>query len=132
MQTGETIYKGETPHPTLLVGMLSVLSGMMFESIILIGVGAVCLGWWLQKKHKPNLLRKHDENTSGETIDLGNLEIPLTECSLGSPTFHYFLRGLPQVTQSVTARDPETGAVTQYLLITRSSGRTLLHPIINK
>lgn len=132
MQTSESIIKGERPHPAWFIGLIALMLGMILESVLLLAIGAACIAWWLPNKHKPSLLRKHEENTRGETINLGSVEIPLVECSIGTPKFYYFLRGLPQVTQLVTARDPETGAVSQYLLITRSNGRTLLHPIIEE
>ncbi|WP_342632696.1 hypothetical protein [Marinobacter alkaliphilus] len=100
------------------------------ESFILLAAFVICMAWWLPNKLKPSLLRKHEANTQEETINLGKIEIPLAECSMGTMKFHYFQRGLPQVTQLVTARDPETGAVSQYLLITRLNGLTRLHPII--
>jgi hypothetical protein len=130
MQTSKAIKKGERPHPALLTGLIAIPLGMTMESVILLAIGAACLAWWLPNICKPSLLRKHEDNTLGETIDLGRVEIPLTECSMGAPKFYYVLRGLPQVTQLITARDPDTGAVSQYLLITRCNGHTRLHPII--
>jgi hypothetical protein len=110
--------------------MVSGFLGVMMVSFILLAVFVICMAWWLPNKLKPGLLRKHEDNTQGETINRGNIELPLAECSMGSPKFYYVLLGLPQVTQLVTARDPETGAVSQYLLITRLNGHTKLHPII--
>ncbi|MDC9611845.1 hypothetical protein [Pseudoalteromonas sp. GABNS16H] len=130
MNTGPAIYKPEKPHPVLLAGMVSGFFGAVMESFILLAVFVICMAWWLPNKLKPSLLRKHEDNTEGETINLGKIEIPLAECSMGATKFHYFLRGLPQVAQLVTARDPETGTVSQYLLITRLNGHTHLHPII--
>lgn len=130
MQTSKAIIKGENPHPVGPIGLIALMLGMIMDSVLLLALGATCIAWWLTNKHKPNLLRRHGENTRDETIDLGRVEIPLSECSMGAPNFSYFRYGLPRVTQMVTSRDPETGAVGQYLLITRSDGRTLLHPII--
>ena len=130
MNTGPAIYKPEKPHPVLLAGMVSGFFGAVMESFILLAVFVICMAWWLPNKLKPSLLRKHEDNTEGETINLGKIEIPLAECSMGATKFHYFLRGLPQAAQLVTARDPETGTVSQYLLITRLNGHTHLHPII--
>ncbi|GAB0154557.1 hypothetical protein [Marinobacterium sp. BA1] len=129
MNTGPVIYKPKTPHPVLLAGLTACWLGGVFESFILLAVFVICMLWWLPNNLKPSLLLKHEENTQGETINLGKIEIPLAECSMGNPKFYYALRGLPQVTQLVTARDPETGVVSQYLLVTRINGHTLLHPI---
>lgn len=130
MKTSEAINKGERPHPAFLVGLTALILGSFLGSLILLVIGAGCIAWWVPNIYKPSLLRKHEENTKGESIDLGNVEIPLTECSIGAPKFYPFMHGLPQVTQLVTSRDSETGTVSQYLLITRFNGRTQLHPII--
>jgi len=88
------------------------------------------MAWWLPNKCKPGLLRKHEENTKDETIDLGHVAVPLSECSVASPTFYYFRHGLPVVRQHVTMIEPGSGEASQYLIITRFTGQIKLHPII--
>jgi hypothetical protein len=65
--------------PASLAELADLMLGSMMGSFIALIIEASCMAWWLPNKSKPRLLRKHEENTKDETINLGSVEMPLSE-----------------------------------------------------
>lgn len=125
--TSRSEAKAPPPHPLFIVGMLVIPLSIMWSPLLMLA--PICLGWWALKIEKPRLLSRHKVEIEGEDIDLGKHRYPLADCSMTEPRFFLFQYGLPQVRQLATLQHMDSGTTQQFWIITRSVGRTTLHPI---
>lgn len=119
--------KAPPPHALFIVGMLAIPLSSMWSPFLI--VACSCLGWWALKIEKPRLISRHEAEVEGESIDLGKHKYPLSDCSMTKPRFFPFQYGLPQVRQLVTLQHMDSATTQQFWIITKSVGRTTLHPI---
>lgn len=109
----------------LPVGIVACAAGLSFGNIMLIALATVTLAWYGNTDLRAKMLDAHRRNLSGETIKLGEADVPIADCAMEQPTYRLVF---PEVSQLLTWRDAANGTITQIRLVTNLSGKTLAYP----
>lgn len=109
----------------LPVGLFSGIAGLAFSNIIVIALALALLAWYGNTDLRATMLDTHSKNLSGETLKLGELDVPIANCALELPVYRLVF---PEVSQLLTWRDTANGTITQIRLITNLAGKTLAYP----
>lgn len=109
----------------LPVGVIAGATGLIFSNIMLIALAAALLVWFANTNLRVAMLDTHQKNLAGETIKLGEVNVPIVACVLEKPIYSVLP---PEVSQLLTWRDAGNGTITQIRLVTNFAGKTLAYP----
>lgn len=110
---------------TLPFGIVAGIAGLSLNIPVLLILAAGLLAWYGKTELRTKLLLAHTENLTGETIRLGDLDVPIADCALEIPKYKLIF---PEVRQLLTWRDADNGTITQIRLVTNLGGKTLAYP----